>query len=99
MLAPFAPFTTEELWNKIGNDFSVHQQKWPAFDEALAMSDEINIAVQFNGKTRGTVAVAPGSEQAVVVEKVKTDEKLVKYFTAEAKKIIFVKDRIVNFIV
>ena len=99
VLAPFAPFTAEELWDKLGNKFSIHQQRWPQFDEALALADEINIAVQFSGKTRGTVAVAPGSEQAVVVAKVKADEKLVKYFVGDAKKIIFVKDRIVNFIV
>jgi leucyl-tRNA synthetase len=61
MLAPFAPHMAEELWSGVlGREGSVHRQAWPAFDEAAAAVDEIELAVQVNGKVRGRVVVGAG---------------------------------------
>src|SRR5690606_21272451 len=57
MLAPSAPHLAEELWERLGQPFSVHQQTWPTWDEALAAEDQLEIAVQVNGKVRERVTV------------------------------------------
>jgi len=57
MLAPFIPHATEELWSAIGKEGSVHEQKWPSFDPAALVKDEIEIVVQINGKVRDKIVV------------------------------------------
>ena len=99
ILAPFAPFITEELWSRAGNQYSIHQQSWPQFDEALTKDAVVTIAVQVNGKVRGTIEVAAGSEEADVVAKAKEVQGVQKYLTTEPKKVIYIKDRILSFIV
>src|SRR5262249_11096481 len=63
LVAPFAPHVAEELWEKFGHSGGVFDAGWPAYDEAMAAEELITLAVQVNGKTRGTVQVAPGSNQ------------------------------------
>ena len=58
LVAPFAPHIAEELWEKLGHTESVFDSGWPAFDAALAAEELMTIAVQVNGKTRGTIQVA-----------------------------------------
>ncbi|MDI6901393.1 MAG: leucine--tRNA ligase [Anaerosomatales bacterium] len=67
LLAPYAPYMCEELWRELlGHDGSVHREPWPTYDASLAAADEIEIAVQVNGKVRGRVVVgASASEDAV----------------------------------
>ena len=57
MLAPMAPYLTEEEWRRLGHDESVHDQKWPTFDPILAAEDEVTLVVQVNGKVRDTILV------------------------------------------
>ncbi len=99
LLAPFAPFITEELWHNLGNDESIHLQEWPVADTSKILSEDQNIAVQFNGKSRGVVVTAPGSTEDTVMELVKAEPSLAKYITGDIKKIIFVPGRIINIIV
>lgn len=99
ILAPFAPFTAEEAWGLIGNTFSVHQESWPDYNEALTQDNEVNVAVQVNGKLRGTVRASVGTEQEAAIALVQSDLKLSAYVAGGYKKVIFVKDRILNFIV
>ena len=61
-LAPFAPHITEELWQRTGHEGSVHARGgWPAHDPALAAREEVEVAVQVNGKLRGTLTVPAGT--------------------------------------
>jgi leucyl-tRNA synthetase len=100
ILAPFAPFISEELWSKIGNDFSIHQQQWPEFNESIIASESICLAVQINGKTRGTIEIQKDEEEIEVVKKVENDEKLKNYLgSKDYKKTIYVKNKIINFII
>lgn len=108
MIAPISPHLAEEFWmllNKYrdekwewSKENSVHSQLWPKYDPAKLVSDVVVIAVQFNGKSRGTIEVNKEIKQDEVVEIVKNDEKLSKYITGEFKKVIFVPGRIINII-
>ncbi len=59
MLAPMAPFVTEELWHRLGLDGSVHRQPWPEPDAALLIEETVTCVVQVNGKLRERIQVAP----------------------------------------
>ena len=65
-LAPFAPHVAEELWERLGEDGSIFRQRFPAYDDALTQVSETVLAVQINGKVRGTVTVATDSPETVV---------------------------------
>ena len=55
MLAPFAPYLAQEIWEELGNEGPVFRQPWPAFDPELAKEDEAEIVVQVNGKLRSRI--------------------------------------------
>ncbi|HEV2757857.1 MAG TPA: leucine--tRNA ligase [Actinomycetota bacterium] len=57
LLAPMAPYVTEEQWHRLGHEHSVHSQPWPTYDEDLAFEDETTMVVQVNGKVRDTIKV------------------------------------------
>lgn len=100
ILSPFAPHLAEELWEKLGHDKSIFLESWPEFDPGLIQDEEIAMAVQFNGKTRGTILVSPEVAESEAREKVLADEKLQKYLLEkEIKKVVFVKGRLINFVV
>ncbi len=62
LVAPFAPHVAEELWERLGHEGSIFDgAHWPAYDEAKTVDDTVKVAVQVNGKLRGTVDVAPGA--------------------------------------
>jgi leucyl-tRNA synthetase len=99
-MAPFAPHITEELWAKLGNKFSIHEQAWPKYDEKLIKSDEVTIAVQINGKLRDTILVPAGTSQKEIEKEAKESEKVQKYLKdVKVKKVVFVEDKILSFVV
>ena len=68
LLAPFTPHMAEELWRVVlGHDTSVHLQAWPVFDPSAVVADEIELAVQVNGKVRGKVIVAADATEEDVI--------------------------------
>lgn len=80
MLAPFAPHLAEELWELLGNEFSIFTKgQWPKYDENKLVSSQVTLAVQINGKMRGTLQVAADASQDQVFELLKADEKLASY--------------------
>jgi leucyl-tRNA synthetase len=98
LLAPFAPHLAEEFRSLLGNEFSIFTKaKRPQRDEKKLTSDTVTLAIQFNGKVRGTVEVTPTASQEEVLELVKGVEKLNEYFSSgEVKKIIYVPGKIMN---
>ena len=57
LLAPMAPYLTEEQWHRLGHDTSIHEETWPEFDAELAAEDKVTMVVQVNGKVRDTIDV------------------------------------------
>jgi len=89
ILAPFAPFMTEELFN----EYSIHQQNWPVFAEATKNTGEMAIVVQVNGKVRGIVNAKGDLERAALM-----DEKIKKWVEGKEYKTVVVPGRLINFV-
>lgn len=98
VLAPFAPHVANELWERLGMEGFAELQSWPVADAALAADDEVTIAVQVNGKLRGTVTVPADIEEAELVATAKADANVAKHLITEPKKTVVVKGRLVNFV-
>jgi len=99
-IAPFAPHFAEELWQQIGNKPSIFFQKWPKWDEAYTTADTVTVAVQINGKLRGTVSVKADSSEQEVLEAAKKDPGVVRNLEGkQIRKVVYVKNRILNLIV
>ena len=100
MLAPFAPFMAQELWQAMGERGEVGLAPWPAFDEELAKEDVIEIPVQINGKLRTRVSAAPGTGEADLRALALADEKIAAQLNGQAPvKVIVIPDRLVNIVV
>ena len=100
LLAPFAPHLTEELWEEIGNAYSIHNQEYPVYDESKILDDVIVIGIQVNGKLRGEVGVTKEDTMESVKEKVLNLENIVKYIEGnDIKKFIYVPNKIVNIVI
>ena len=98
VLAPFAPHLAEEMWqNILGYKTSVFESAWPTFDKNKIAHSTVVIAVQENGKLRGTVNLPAGASKEDVLLAVNQDERLAK-IAKSAKREIFVPDKIINFI-
>jgi leucyl-tRNA synthetase len=100
ILAPFAPHLAEELWHRLGATTSLAYEPWPAFDPALTIDDEVEIAVQVNGKVRSRVKLRRDASEAEARAAVEADEAVLAHTAGKPlKKVIYVPNRILNFIV
>jgi len=97
LLAPFAPHIGEELWEMLGHTDSVFHAKWPEFDEKYLVDDEIEIAVQVNGKTKTTVSINKNLDKNAAIAAGK--EALGSKLTGTVVKEIYVPGRIINIVV
>jgi len=97
LLAPTAPHLAEELWQQRGHEYSIHNQRWPQWDEELAKDEEITLVVQVNGKLRDRITV-PVSITETEARGIALERQRVKAYL-EGKKIvniIYVPRRLVN---
>ena len=97
ILCPFAPHITEELWGILGNKGSIHLSSWPKYDEALLKEDVVNIVVQENGKFRGNIEAPIDSSEEEVIKICNDSSKFVSICN-NPKKVIYVKNRLINFV-
>jgi len=98
LLAPFAPIITEELWEQIGNKFSIHTSKWPQFDPQLAKAPTIVLVVQVNGKVRDRISTFPGITKADANKLATESLKVTKFLPKKIKDIIYIQDKIINIV-
>lgn len=98
LLSPYAPHITEELWNSLGNKESIHTKDWPEHDPQKLVSKEMTIVVQVNGKLRTKITVKSDADEASV--KAMAQKEAQKWLKdSDIKKVIYVKDRLVNFVI
>jgi leucyl-tRNA synthetase len=99
LLAPIAPYVSEELWVKTGHDFSVHQQKWPVYEKHLVSFDAVEMAVQINGKVRAIIQIETKAPQAEVLEIALKNPDIRKYLKKlEITRVVYVPGKILNII-
>ena len=108
LLAPFAPHITEELWQlvrdsfQLTNNWSIHQQSWPKFDNKYLEEEAIAVVVQINGKVRDTILIQKDIlNNKRRIEKMALERQKVKKFLGDStvKNIVYVSGKVLNFVV
>jgi|FLYL01.1.fsa_nt_gi leucyl-tRNA synthetase len=99
MLAPLAPHIAEELWERMGLPYSVHQQAWPAWDPALAREDQITLVVQVDGKLRDRITVPADIDEAGAREAALASEAVQRRLAGKTpRRVIYVPGKLVNIV-
>ncbi|MEZ4323360.1 MAG: leucine--tRNA ligase [Myxococcota bacterium] len=100
ILSPFAPHIAEEMWQILGHRTSIAEAAWPSWDPTKLTVDTITLAVQVNGKVRGTVEVAADIDQAGALAAAKADPNVAQWLSTGAlRREIYVPGRLVNLVV
>jgi len=100
LLAPLAPYITEELWAHLGNQASIHTASWPAYDPAALVADLMTIIVQINGRVRDRIELPSNTPEEEVRRRALATEKI-RHVLAdkEVRKIVYVPGRLVNIVI
>ena len=99
VLSPIAPHISHQLWQELGHKAAVIHANWPTVDSSALVKSSIEIAVQVNGKLRGTVTVAPTAAQADVEIAAKSNDNVTKFIDGkEIRKVIFVPGKLLNIV-
>ena len=100
LLAPFAPYVSQEIWEELGHEGPLFRQSWPGFDPELAKDEEAEIVVQVNGKLRSRIAAPFGTPKQELEARAQADEKVRPFIEGkQVVKIITVPDKLVNIVV
>ena len=100
LMAPFAPHFAEEMWQKLGMDYSIFNQKWPEWDPKALVKDEIEIAVQLNGKVRDKIMLPSGLGKEQTEEAAMKDDKVKSLLEGKTvAKVIAVPGKLVNIVI
>jgi leucyl-tRNA synthetase len=100
LLAPIAPHFSEELWERTGHDYSIHQQRFPEWDYDLAAEETITLVVQVNGKVRDRIQVPVDIDEAAAQKLALSSPKVQAYTEGKnVNKAIYVPGRLVNVVV
>jgi leucyl-tRNA synthetase len=99
LLAPLEPLLAEELWSRLGQPPSVHEQPWPTYDPDALVADTVTVAVQVDGRMRTTVEVAPTAEQEAVLQIALRDPAVRQAMgDAAAERVVYVPGRVLNLV-
>ncbi|MFQ5856724.1 MAG: leucine--tRNA ligase [Anaerolineae bacterium] len=99
LMAPFTPHIAEELWTRIGGEYSIHTQGWPAWDEEIAADETFTLVIQVNGKTRDKIDVPVGITEEQVTEVALGSESVQRHLDGgQPDRVIYVPGRLVNIV-
>jgi leucyl-tRNA synthetase len=99
LLAPFAPHFSEDQWEKLGMNYSVFNEKWPVFNPSALIKDEVEIAIQINGKIKTKINVATSLDEEGIKAASLEDETIKTSLEGKTvRKIIVIKGRLVNIV-
>jgi len=100
VLAPFVPHITEELWEKMGKQGSIHEQRWPDYDENALQVEEIEIVVQINGKLKGKLVIPVNATKEEMLNMAKNEPKIKALIEGkEIVKEIVIPGKLVNIVI
>lgn len=99
ILSPFAPHFSEEMWLNVGNNFSVFKEAWPKFNPTALIKDEVEIAIQVNGKIKARINIASDLKEDAIKKTVLKDENVIAAIDGKnIMKVIVIKGRLVNIV-
>jgi len=99
LLAPFAPHITEELWQELGGEGSIHEQDWPEYHEGALEAEEMTIAIQVDGTVRGEIIISTNLDEKEILNASREEENVAKYLENSPEiRHIYVPGRLVNFV-
>jgi leucyl-tRNA synthetase len=100
LIAPFAPHIADEMWKNIGGKGSIHTAQWPVYDGNKIQSNEVTIAIQVNGKMRGSIVCTRGISQEEVIRLAKQEENVKKWTEGKnIRKEIYVEGKLVSLVI
>ena len=100
ILSPYDPHIAEEIWRNLGHKKSIHLSDWPKWDENLIRDEEVTIALQINGKVRAEIMIKADSDEEEIKKRALANEAVLRYLAGDsAKKVIYVKNRLINIVV
>ena len=100
LMAPVTPHISEELWSKLNNSYSIHQQSWPEIDNEAVLEEEITLIVQVNGKVRERLIVPSNIDAKNAKSQALSSENVQRHLDGkEPQKVIYVPGRLVNIVV
>ncbi len=100
LLSPIVPHFCEELWETLGHKESVLLSRWPTFDDQAAMKDEVEVVIQVNGKVRSRFSAALDADENLLKKRAMADERIIRFIDGKpAKKVITVKNKLVNIVI
>jgi leucyl-tRNA synthetase len=100
LLSPFAPHLAEELWRALGHPETLAYEPWPAYDPALTRAEEVEVAVQINGKVRHRLTVPAGIDGAALESTALADEQVRRLLEGRTvRRVIVVPQKLVNIVV
>ena len=99
LMSPITPHITEELWEKSGNDYSIHNQEWPKFKEHLLIDEEITLVVQVNGKVRDKIAAPAEINQEGAEKMALSSSRVITHIGDQTvRKIIYIPGKLINIV-
>ena len=100
LLAPFAPHIAEELWERRGGSFSVHQQQWPSWDTAQLRGEIVELPVQINGKVRERIQVTHDASTEQIIDVALSNERIRTFLgNTQPQRVVVVPGRMVNIVI
>ncbi|MGB9810169.1 MAG: leucine--tRNA ligase [Dictyoglomus turgidum] len=97
LLSPFVPHITEELWVELGNEYSVHMQKWPSYDPEMIKEEVVTVVIQINGRVRDRIDVNADAIQEEILKLALERDNVKRYLdNKEIKKIVYVPGKILS---
>ncbi|MGB0571113.1 MAG: leucine--tRNA ligase [Alphaproteobacteria bacterium] len=100
LIGPMMPHLAEEMWNALGRDTLICDEAWPVADKSLLVADSVTVAIQVKGKLRGTIDIAPDTDQAAVEAAARAVQNVADSIgDSDVRKVIYVPNKLVNFVV
>ncbi|MFZ2150162.1 MAG: class I tRNA ligase family protein [Minisyncoccia bacterium] len=99
ILSPFAPHIAEELWSVLGEKKSINSSSWPKWDKAYIQDEQVKVVIQVNGKLRAEITIDANDSEENVKKQALSDEAIIRFVKNSAvKKVIYVKNRLINIV-
>ena len=96
---PMVPHLAEELWQILGNDNIIANEKWPQAEKSYIEINNVKIPVQVNGKVRAVIEVPKDTNKQDLEEIALNEKNVLKFLNHNPKKVIIIPNRIVNFVI